>query len=114
MATKIEMKAKIGSMEVGITAEIEKFSQQNLLKILNSVEELTIQKCGLCDSTSVRARVRVHGTYTYYELVCRDCEATLQFHERKDQTGMYTKEWQEPYAGKGEGGGAAPESDPWN
>lgn len=103
MSTRVKVGCRIGGTDVQIEAELEKFSQMTLMKLLSMVGELSVEKCGLCESTALRARVRQHKDFQFPELICLDCGGQLQFGQRKDGSGLFPKDWGK-YEGNQRGG----------
>jgi len=57
-------------------------------------------KCPFCDSEDFTLQTRLageHREYKYTEYVCNGCNATRQFGEYRDGSGMFLKEWKEAY-----------------
>lgn len=88
------MKAQI---KVGnLVVEAEGSTQEDLFMEVASVHEVFGEThCGLCNSNNVRPNVRVATvqkgkkleTYTYCEMQCCSCGASLSYGKRNDDTG---------------------------
>ena len=62
--------------------------------------------CGFCKSQNTTLETRVvtskkdNKKYRYTSFVCRDCKATCPLGEFQDGSGLFLKEWVEPYKGE--------------
>jgi hypothetical protein len=59
---------------------------------LSTIQELFEETaCGLCGKENLNYEVREYDGNNYYKLVCRDCQATLDFGQRRDGNNLFIK-----------------------
>lgn len=57
-------------------------------------EVLSEDTCGKCKKRNILPVVRTVDKYTYRELKCQDCGATLQFGKQQDGSGLYPRRYE--------------------
>jgi ribosomal protein L40E len=78
----------------GLIIEVTGATQKDLFKAIAGAQEVFSEKeCGLCHSTDLLYKHRTAGPqkYTYYEVVCRDCDARLSFGQSTDLVTLFAK-----------------------
>ena len=75
-----------------LTFEIDGTDQKDTFKQLGSLQEVFGEKCcGNCNSTNIKFQVRNVQKYTYYEMVCLNCRAKLQYGCHQEQDTIFPK-----------------------
>jgi hypothetical protein len=78
-----------------LTFELEAADDTSLFEQLAHVQSLFGDTCcGKCKGTNLQFRVRKAGKnaeFTYYERVCQDCGAKLDYGQNRQGRSMYTK-----------------------
>ena len=72
--------------------EFEVKDDAELVKEMAKIQELVLQSCGKCKSDEIVFQCRTVGKFTYHELKCTKCGATLSFGHGED--GLYPRRYQ--------------------
>lgn len=85
----IEAHYRTGPITFKVTGE----NQKAIFRELASIQDVfdAEQKCGCCDSSSIRFQVRTIEDNDFYELICLSCYARLQFGQHKKGNSLYVK-----------------------
>lgn len=76
-----------------LTFEFESDNEKKLFADLSHIQEIFEESsCGCCQSDRIRFEVREFDKNKYYKLVCDQCGATLDFHQRKEGERLYLKD----------------------
>lgn len=75
-----------------LTFELEVATGKTAFEVVAIIQELfEVECCGCCKSKSIRHQVREVQGNKYYKLLCKDCGATLDFGQHRDNKGLFIK-----------------------
>ena len=76
-----------------LTFEVEGQTPKDMFRGIAEIEQIfdADPTCGCCNSANIGRRVRVVDDNDYYELYCKDCTATLTFHQNRTGGRLYLK-----------------------
>lgn len=72
--------------------EIEVATGKVAFEVAAAIQELFEEECcGSCKSKNIRFDVRTINENKYFKMRCSDCNATLDFGQKKDQKSLFAK-----------------------
>lgn len=75
-----------------LTSEVEVATGKSAFEIVAAIQELfEVDACGCCQSKNIRHEVREIKNNKYYKMLCKDCGATLDFGQHRDNKGLFIK-----------------------
>jgi hypothetical protein len=78
--------------KTNLMIEFEATDDVDFVKQMSKIQELTLQSCGKCQCDETVYQTRIVGKYTYHELVCTKCKASLSF--GKGENGLYPRRYE--------------------
>lgn len=110
------MKARYVSPDTRLTVEFDATGVKEIFESLASLQEVFEEPaCGCCGSARIRCDVRTPQTFKYFQLICGDCNARLDFGQSKDMLRLFAKRVDknnEPIPNRGWYVYTGPDSDP--
>lgn len=110
------MKARYTSPDTRLTVDFEAAGVKEIFESLAGLQEVFEEPaCGCCKSTRIRCDVRTPQTFKYFQLICGDCGARLDFGQSKDMLRLFAKRTDkhgEPIPNRGWYVYTGPDSDP--
>lgn len=86
-----------GRLTFEFDCDSDKAIFSNLARIQEIFEE---SECGCCKSKSIRFEERHFEDFTYFKMVCTDCNATLDFGQHKNGETLFAKRFEKDDAEK--------------
>jgi hypothetical protein len=107
-----------------ITFQIQGEDQKSIFRGISQLQDVfeADSTCGLCQSQNIRFSVRNHEDNEYFELLCQECSAKLEFGQHKKGGTLFPKrrnddgilpnrgwrKWQSPNPQRADGLAAGP------
>ncbi len=86
------MKCSYTSIDSRLQVDWDSGNVKEMFEQLAALQEVFEEPhCGCCQSTRIRADVRTPQTFKYFQLVCQQCGARLDFGQSKDLVRLFAK-----------------------